>query len=59
MRTLLLSGYGISLSVDSGCLHVRNGRDYEKEPVEDVMISMSKRVGVRGIGVDTKEMIGL
>jgi len=36
MRTLLLSGYGISLSVDSGCLHVKDGRDYEKEPVEHV-----------------------
>jgi CRISP-associated protein Cas1 len=36
MKTLLLSGYGISLSVDSGCLHVRDGRDQNKEPLEYV-----------------------
>ena len=36
MRTLLLSGYGIGLSVDSGRLHVRDGSDYKKEPKEYV-----------------------
>ncbi len=34
MKTLLLSGYGISISVDSGYLHVKNGRDHNKEPQE-------------------------
>jgi len=34
MRTLLLSGYGIS--VDGGRLHVKDSRDYNKEPKEYV-----------------------
>jgi CRISPR-associated protein Cas1 len=37
MKILFLSGYGIDLSVDSGRLVVKDGRDLKKEPIEIVL----------------------
>ncbi len=34
MKTLLLTGYKISLSTDNSKLYVKDGRDKDKEPVE-------------------------
>jgi len=37
MKILFLSGYGIDLSVDSGRLIIRDGRDLNKEPTQTVL----------------------
>ena len=37
MKILFLSGYGIDLSVNSGRLVIKDGRDLEKEPREIIL----------------------
>jgi len=37
VKPLYLSGYGIAMSVDSGRLVVRDGRDLRKEPIQTVL----------------------
>jgi NADPH-dependent glutamate synthase beta subunit-like oxidoreductase len=44
MGTLLLSSYGIELSVDSGRFIVKDGRDLWKEPTE--MVGIMEELGV-------------
>ncbi len=39
MKSLLLSGYGIKMNVDSGKLHIRNGNDNGREPEEHIFKS--------------------
>lgn len=44
MKTLFLSGYGIELSVDSGRLVIKDGRDLRKEPTMTALKSKGNEI---------------
>ena len=50
MNTLFLSGYGISLTVDGGKLHIRDGRDANKDEPK-IIVYRPKMVDVDNIVV--------